>query len=72
MTLSDQCYIRALKNFNPHSREGSDAGNGAVYPGNVHFNPHSREGSDYTWVRDADDARDFNPHSREGSDSNFA
>ena len=32
--------------FNPHSREGSDDIQAAVYQEVVNFNPHSREGSD--------------------------
>ena len=35
-------------NFNPHSRTGSDVGNGTLwYAGFPYFNPHSRTGSDY-------------------------
>ena len=61
---------KVRKNFNPHSREGSDLvllHRPCPYK---YFNPHSREGSDaassFLFVKFID----FNPHSREGSDCN--
>ena len=34
------------KDFNPHSREGSDTDSTGISPKFENFNPHSREGSD--------------------------
>ena len=57
------------RNFNPHSREGSDVddANGSAVV--LNFNPHSREGSDADFSDGEASQTDFNPHSREGSDS---
>ena len=58
-----------LRNFNPHSREGSDNRANTGKRMDCDFNPHSREGSDTTMGRLEAVLWDFNPHSREGSDS---
>ena len=56
-------------NFNPRSREGSDANIclGDNY-GILHFNPRSREGSDAESGGQGSPGTHFNPRSREGSD----
>ena len=45
MFLDDTSKTSA--NFNPHSREGSDAFLALHYILGLDFNPHSREGSDF-------------------------
>ena len=60
---------RSCCNFNPRSREGSDAVLSTGKRSQGHFNPRSREGSDAV-LRGQYDARNhFNPRSREGSDN---
>ena len=39
--------IRAFKDFNPRSREGSDFQAARAGPDRQNFNPRSREGSDF-------------------------
>ena len=46
-------------NFNPHSREGSDARAFAFVGSGMDFNPHSREGSDFNGFEDCADERKF-------------
>ncbi len=70
-TRISQTHRRLLTNFNPRSREGSDANCTCVSPNLWHFNPRSREGSDTQVVPRYLPKSDFNPRSREGSDSNF-
>ena len=55
--------------FNPRSREGSDAPTMGPPPSSWHFNPRSREGSDDKTQRALRIPWHFNPRSREGSDS---
>ena len=57
-----------MRNFNPRSREGSDAGKSARLTKRVYFNPRSREGSDQTGMTTIVAVTNFNPRSREGSD----
>ena len=52
---------RGWVDFNPHSREGSDADNPANTSMKLHFNPHSREGSDI-WVLDGWSYRPISIH----------
>ena len=54
--------------FNPRSREGSDAYNTFATKSPVNFNPRSREGSDGIGMYNLLFSRNFNPRSREGSD----
>ncbi|EDN76094.1 hypothetical protein RUMGNA_03717 [Mediterraneibacter gnavus ATCC 29149] len=58
-----------MLNFNPHSREGSDAQNIRRRSKTLDFNPHSREGSDTISSGFLVPYFHFNPHSREGSDT---
>ena len=46
MTLHGFWTRSGTPDFNPHSREGSDAVLPAIPAGTDYFNPHSREGSD--------------------------
>ena len=57
-----------LADFNPHSRVGSDQGQGLNDAVVLHFNPHSRVGSDFTSMACGKSLQHFNPHSRVGSD----
>ena len=68
MTSKISFTISASSDFNPHSREGSDAFLALYYILGLDFNPHSREGSDDDAIVLAKVLLDFNPHSREGSD----
>mgnify|MGYP000957583369 FL=1 len=54
--------------FNPRSREGSDAYRGERRRNEKNFNPRSREGSDEYRKLQRAIRYDFNPRSREGSD----
>ena len=56
------------RNFNPHSREGSDGG-GVYTFGEIAISIHTpaKGVTDYGIAGDTV-SRDFNPHSREGSD----
>ena len=59
---------RQEKDFNPHSRTGSDFCNLVCRKSVCNFNPHSRTGSDiYVFATDKS-GNYFNPHSRTGSD----
>ena len=58
----------ATINFNPRSREGSDAGQRKDVFTPIDFNPRSREGSDCRYVLQPPIKNNFNPRSREGSD----
>ena len=60
-----------MLDFNPRSREGSDAASATFRQHTQDFNPRSREGSDCSTVHPSDQDNDFNPRSREGSDRNF-
>ena len=69
MTSAAEEKENGEKNFNPHSREGSDYCGRREGKSRSNFNPHSREGSDYEGACGVDiPLTDFNPHSREGSD----
>ena len=57
-----------LPDFNPRSREGSDARPSGPGAGHADFNPRSREGSDVGLETTMRWYRYFNPRSREGSD----
>ena len=57
------------RNFNPRSREGSDAHSPRSWKRCRNFNPRSREGSDTYPPAHRTHPRDFNPRSREGSDA---
>ena len=57
-------------NFNPRSREGSDAPIPTQCHPPSHFNPRSREGSDIFGKYICHMPGNFNPRSREGSDIN--
>ena len=63
--------LNRCTNFNPRSREGSDAGIGINISEVTDFNPRSREGSDVKQADCIPNFKDFNPRSREGSDRNF-
>ena len=54
--------------FNPRSREGSDAPRDPAAAFDADFNPRSREGSDLDESGIYTRRSDFNPRSREGSD----
>ena len=59
----------ASSNFNPRSREGSDASLSPTLPSCFpDFNPRSREGSDLCFLLLIVNKCHFNPRSREGSD----
>ena len=58
--------------FNPRSREGSDAQYCRSGTMPKHFNPRSREGSDLPHDHSSAKRVDFNPRSREGSDAAMA
>ena len=55
-------------NFNPRSREGSDACFVLGRKKEYYFNPRSREGSDVFILDKSKPENYFNPRSREGSD----
>ena len=55
--------------FNPRSREGSDACGKFLLLSHIHFNPRSREGSDVNNKPSRRERIHFNPRSREGSDN---
>ena len=57
------------RDFNPRSREGSDAAIAAAINTNFYFNPRSREGSDLLIIPGNNVVLNFNPRSREGSDA---
>ena len=57
-----------LLNFNPRSREGSDALLDTRKQNLTYFNPRSREGSDLPVHSSGRSLCYFNPRSREGSD----
>ena len=54
--------------FNPRSREGSDARGPSSTARKGYFNPRSREGSDGAYQDSERLISYFNPRSREGSD----
>ena len=56
------------RNFNPRSREGSDACVPGLWISSSDFNPRSREGSDLVRSSTDSSSQHFNPRSREGSD----
>lgn len=58
----------ASSDFNPRSREGSDARRRSSCSGRMHFNPRSHEGSDLVLFPILLEYYNFNPRSREGSD----
>ena len=57
-----------VKDFNPHSHEGSDSQEYERLTKMGNFNPHSHEGSDWADNYNNTPTLDFNPHSHEGSD----
>ena len=63
--------IKTERDFNPHSREGSDETIKDSHKSAINFNPHSREGSDGALDEKKGKQKDFNPHSREGSDATY-
>ena len=60
--------VGKVVNFNPRSREGSDASNDGFMTIPDDFNPRSREGSDGSHHATECGFYHFNPRSREGSD----
>ena len=62
------CSTRKRWNFNPRSREGSDARRSRCIAAAGNFNPRSREGSDQLRCDRGGLYEYFNPRSREGSD----
>ena len=62
--------MQIINNFNPRSREGSDARLLITENPESNFNPRSREGSDVDKDEYDNFVNDFNPRSREGSDAN--
>ena len=64
-----QMPYKDLKNFNPHSHEGSDDMEDKYDTDCIaDFNPHSHEGSDCRYAKRTHRSIYFNPHSHEGSD----
>ena len=59
---------KAIFNFNPRSREGSDVFRVDFSRKCYNFNPRSREGSDFVNLCICFFCLYFNPRSREGSD----
>ncbi len=59
MTIFRKFY---LKNFNPHSRTGSDSAQQMTMTQRMYFNPHSRTGSDGTKQLPADNIYNISTH----------
>ena len=66
--LSPWFFMLKAKDFNPRSREGSDAICQSLVLPCLYFNPRSREGSDLLPFVTPYAVLYFNPRSREGSD----
>ena len=59
VTFTHPFHYSFIKNFNPHSHEGSDSWKENGLSGMENFNPHSHEGSDWEVAMITDEFREF-------------